>query len=49
MAATYEKGQLYQLKLRQLIPDPEQPRKFFDEQALSKGQAYERKLPDVEK
>jgi len=36
---TYEKGKLYQLKLQQLIPDPEQPRKFFDEQALVELQA----------
>jgi len=39
MAATYEKGNLYQLPLTKLIPDPEQPRKFFDEQALSELQA----------
>jgi len=26
MAATYEKGQLYQLSMAKLIPDPEQPR-----------------------
>ena len=35
----YEKGKLYQLKLNLLIPDPEQPRKFFDEQALAELQA----------
>ncbi len=35
MAAIYEKGNLYQLELNRLIPDPEQPRKFFDEQALA--------------
>ena len=30
---TYEKGNLYQLNFSLLTPDPEQPRKFFDEQA----------------
>jgi ParB/RepB/Spo0J family partition protein len=35
----YEKGKLYQLGLDRLIPDPEQPRKFFDEQALAELQA----------
>lgn len=35
MAETYEKGKLYQLPLTRLIPDPEQPRKFFDEQSLA--------------
>lgn len=35
----YEKGQLYQLDLKDLYPDPEQPRKFFDEQALAELQA----------
>jgi len=39
MAATYEKGKLYQLPLTKLIPDPEQPRRFFDEQALAEQQA----------
>ncbi len=34
MAETYVKGQMYQLSMFQLIPDPDQPRKFFDEQAL---------------
>jgi ParB family chromosome partitioning protein len=38
MAVTYEKGKLYQLPLTKLIPDPEQPRKFFDEQALAELQ-----------
>jgi ParB family chromosome partitioning protein len=33
--ATYEKGKLYQLSMSLLTPDPEQPRKFFDEQALA--------------
>src|SRR6266487_2609053 len=32
---TYEKGKLYQLSMTLLSPDPEQPRKFFDEQALA--------------
>ena len=32
---TYVKGQLYHLEVAKLIPDPEQPRKFFDEQALA--------------
>jgi ParB family transcriptional regulator, chromosome partitioning protein len=36
---TYEKGQLYQLSMSLLTPDPEQPRKFFDEQALAELQA----------
>ncbi len=31
---TYEKGKLYLLELSRITPDPEQPRKFFDEQAL---------------
>jgi len=35
MAETYEKEKLYQLPLTRLIPDPEQPRKFFDEQSLA--------------
>jgi ParB family chromosome partitioning protein len=39
MAVIYEKGKLYQLPLTKLIPDPEQPRKFFDEQALGDLQA----------
>ena len=38
-ASTYEKGKLYQLSMSQLSPDPEQPRKFFDEQALAELQA----------
>jgi hypothetical protein len=33
--AGYEKGKLYQIELSKLVPDPEQPRKFFDEQALA--------------
>jgi ParB family chromosome partitioning protein len=36
---TYEKGSLYQLSMSLLTPDPEQPRKFFDEQALAELQA----------
>jgi ParB family chromosome partitioning protein len=36
---TYEKGKLYQLSMSLLTPDPEQPRKFFDEQALAELQA----------
>lgn len=35
----FEKGKLYQLKLDCLVADPEQPRKFFDEQALAELQA----------
>lgn len=35
----YKKGNLYRLELVRLIPDPEQPRKFFDEQALAELQA----------
>ena len=33
--ATYEKGKLYDLDITKVQPDPEQPRKFFDEQALA--------------
>ena len=33
--ATYEKGKLYDLDIAKVQPDPEQPRKFFDEQALA--------------
>jgi ParB family chromosome partitioning protein len=36
---TYEKGNLYQLKLSSVQPDPEQPRKYLDEQALAELQA----------
>jgi ParB family chromosome partitioning protein len=32
---TYEKGKLYDLNLADVQPDPEQPRKYFDEQALN--------------
>jgi ParB family chromosome partitioning protein len=34
-ATTYEKGKLYDLDITTVQPDPEQPRKFFDEQALA--------------
>jgi ParB family chromosome partitioning protein len=33
-AATYEKGQLYQIPLADLLVDPNQPRKYMDPQAL---------------
>lgn len=32
--ASYEKGKLYDLNITELQPDPDQPRKYFDEQAL---------------
>jgi ParB family chromosome partitioning protein len=32
---TYEKGKLYDLDITTVQPDLEQPRKFFDEQALA--------------
>ena len=32
---TYEKGKLYDLNLADPQPDPEQPRKYIDEQALT--------------
>lgn len=35
----YLKGKLYNLSLSELAPDPNQPRKYFDEQALSELQA----------
>lgn len=35
----YEKGKLYQIGISSLTPDPDQPRKFFDEQALAELQA----------
>jgi ParB family chromosome partitioning protein len=35
----YEKGKLYTLKIFEVQPDPEQPRKYFDEQALAELQA----------
>ena len=34
-ATTYEKGKLYELTISSVQPDPEQPRKYFDEQALA--------------
>jgi len=34
VTSTYEKGKLYELPLTAVQPDPEQPRKYFDEQAL---------------
>jgi ParB family chromosome partitioning protein len=36
---TYEKGKLYNLNIAELLPDPEQPRKYFDEQALAELKA----------
>ncbi|NVN90369.1 MAG: ParB/RepB/Spo0J family partition protein [Desulfuromonadales bacterium] len=33
--AAYEKGKLYDLNVSDVQPDPEQPRKYFDEQALA--------------
>ncbi len=38
-AVVYEKGKLYSLKIFEVQPDPEQPRKYFDEQALGELQA----------
>jgi ParB family chromosome partitioning protein len=35
MPTTYEKGKLYDLDITKVQPDPEQPRKYFDEQALA--------------
>lgn len=32
---TYEKGKLYDLNIADVQPDPDQPRKYFDEQALA--------------
>jgi len=32
---TYEKGKLYDLNIADVLPDPEQPRKYFDEKALT--------------
>jgi hypothetical protein len=34
-ATAYEKGKLYDLEITKVQPDPEQPRKFFDGQALT--------------
>jgi ParB family chromosome partitioning protein len=36
---TYEKGKLYDLNIEDLQPDPEQPRKYFDEEALAELKA----------
>jgi ParB family chromosome partitioning protein len=36
---TYEKGKLYDLNLVDVQPDPDQPRKYFDEQALAELKA----------
>ncbi len=36
---TYEKGKLYDLNIADLHPDPEQPRKYFDEEALAELKA----------
>jgi len=36
---TYEKGKLYDLNVAELQPDPDQPRKYFDEQALAELKA----------
>jgi ParB family chromosome partitioning protein len=36
---TYEKGKLYDLNIDDLQPDPEQPRKYFDELALTELKA----------
>ncbi|NJD04473.1 MAG: hypothetical protein FIA99_18200, partial [Ruminiclostridium sp.] len=34
-AKAYEKGVIYKFKLPELQPDPNQPRKYIDEQALN--------------
>jgi ParB family chromosome partitioning protein len=39
LQTSYEKGKLYDLSLAELQPDPNQPRKYFDEQALAELQA----------
>jgi ParB family chromosome partitioning protein len=36
---TFEKGKLYDLNIADLQPDPDQPRKYFDEQALAELKA----------
>jgi ParB family chromosome partitioning protein len=38
-AVTYEKGKLYDLNIADVQPDPDQPRKYFDEQALAELKA----------
>ena len=35
----FEKGKLYDLNIAEVQPDPDQPRKYFDEQALSELKA----------
>jgi ParB family transcriptional regulator, chromosome partitioning protein len=35
VTTSYEKGKLYDLPLEELLPDPEQPRKYFDAVALA--------------
>ena len=37
-AVVFEKGKIYSLKIFEVQPDPEQPRKYFDEQALAELQ-----------
>jgi len=34
-ASTYEKGKLYQISITDLKPDPDQPRKVIDPEALA--------------
>ncbi|HIJ95453.1 MAG TPA: ParB N-terminal domain-containing protein [Desulfuromonadales bacterium] len=41
---TYEKGKLYDLNIADLQPDSDQPRKYFDEQALAELKASIEKL-----
>jgi hypothetical protein len=36
---TYEKGKLYDLNIADVLPDPDQPRKYFDELALAELKA----------
>ena len=38
-SVTYDKGKLYDLNIADLQPDPDQPRKYFDEQALAELKA----------
>ena len=35
MTTTYEKGKLYQIPITDLTPDPDQPRKVIDPEALT--------------
>ena len=37
----YQKGKLYEVDISELHPDPEQPRKYFDEQAQRLTSAFE--------